>query len=42
MSSWKLTSGLVGMLTISMAHPNGAWSQTKAALSNDIIAFALD
>src|SRR5262245_64791463 len=30
-SSWKLTSGLVSMLTISMAHPNAAWSQTGRA-----------
>ena len=31
MSSWKLTSGLVGMLIISMTQPNAAWSQTKTA-----------
>ena len=31
MSSWKLTSGLVGMLILSMTGPNAAWSQTKTA-----------
>src|SRR6188508_623520 len=36
MSSWKLTSGLVGMLTISMAQSSAAWSQTNAALTTSV------
>jgi alcohol dehydrogenase (cytochrome c) len=36
MSRWKLTGGLVVMLTISMAQPNVAWSQTKAALTTSV------
>src|SRR5262245_39100709 len=36
MSNWKLTSSLIGMLTISMAQPNVAWSQTKATLTTSV------
>ena len=36
MSSWKLTSGLAGMLIISMTQPNAAWSQAKATLATSV------
>jgi hypothetical protein len=36
MSSCKLISGLVAMLTISMTQPNAGWSQTKAALTTSV------
>src|SRR5262245_54224061 len=42
MSSWKLTSGLVGMLIISMTQPKAAWSQTKAAPTTSVTQEQLD
>jgi alcohol dehydrogenase (cytochrome c) len=36
MCSRKLTSSLIGMLAISMAQPNAAWSQTKAAHTTSV------
>jgi hypothetical protein len=36
MFSWKLTSGLAGMLIVSMTQPNAAWSQAKATLATSV------